>query len=86
MNRRAFIERILAPALALGGVFFLSGCGKNPEVPRSGNQEKLWKLATTPEKVEEPLEPSYSKDTPAFYRDASLGKVDPSFTPKTGGG
>jgi hypothetical protein len=86
MNRRAFIERILAPALALGGVFFLSGCGKNPEVPRSGNQEKLWKLATTPEKVEEPLELSYTKDTPAFYRDASLGKVDPSFTPKTGGG
>jgi len=86
MNRRAFIERILAPALALGSVLFLSGCGKNPEVPRSGNQEKLWNLATTPEKVEEPLELSYAKDTPAFYRDASLGKVDPSFTPKTGGG
>ena len=86
MNRRAFIERILAPALALGGVLFLSGCGKNPEVPQSGNQEKLWKLATTPQRAEEPLELSYAKDTPAFYRDASLGKVDPSFTPKTGGG
>ena len=86
MNRRAFIERILAPALALGGVLFLAGCGKTREVPRSGNQEKLWKLATTPQKAEEPLELSYVKDTPAFYRDASLGKVDPSFTPKTGGG
>ena len=86
MNRRNFIERILAPALALGGVFYLSGCRKNPEVPRSGNQEKLWKLATGAEKVEEPLEPGYAKGTPALYRDASLGKVDPSFVPKTGGG
>jgi len=86
MNRRAFIEKIIAPALALGGVFFLTGCEKIPEVPRSGNQEKLWKLATTPGKTEEPLELSYAKDTPAFYRDASLGKVDPSFAPKIGGG
>ncbi len=86
MNRRAFIEKILAPAMALGGVFLLAGCREKPEVPRTGNQEKLWKLATTPEKAEEPLELPYAKDTPAFYRDASLGKVDPSFTPKTGGG
>jgi hypothetical protein len=86
MNRRAFIEKIIGPALAIGGVLFLAGCKKNPEVPRSGNQEKLWKLATSPQKPEEPLELSYAKDTPAFYRDASLGKVDPSFAPKTGGG
>jgi hypothetical protein len=86
MNRRAFIKKVVAPALAFGGVLFLTGCGKNSEVPRSGNQDKLWKLATTPEKVEESLELSYAKDTPAFYRDASLGKVDPSFAPKTGGG
>jgi hypothetical protein len=86
MNRRAFIEKVIAPALAFGGVLLLAGCGKSPDPPRSGNQEKLWKLATTPEKVEEPLELPYAKDTPAFYRDASLGKVDPSFAPKTGGG
>lgn len=86
MNRRAFIEKIIAPALAFGGVLLLAGCEKNPEVPRSGNQEKLWKLATTPEKTAEPLELTYAKDTPAFYRDASLGKVDPSFAPKIGGG
>jgi len=86
MDRRAFLEKIIAPALALGGALFLAGCGKNPEVPRSGNQEKLWRLAMAKEKVEEPLELSYAKDTPALYRDASLGKVDPSFAPKTGGG
>lgn len=86
MDRRAFIEKFIAPALALGGVLLLAGCRKNPDLPRSGNQEKLWKLATTAEKVEEPLELPYAKDTPAFYRDASLGKVDPSFAPKTGGG
>jgi len=37
-------------------------------------------------KAEEPLELSYAKDTPALYRDASMGKADPSFVPKVGGG
>ena len=80
------MEKIIGSALAAGGILFFAGCRKSTEVPRSGNQEKLWKLATNPEKVEEPLELPYAKGTPAFYRDASLGKVDPSFAPKTGGG
>jgi hypothetical protein len=86
MNRRTFIEKIIGSALAIGGVLLFAGCRKNPELPRSGNQEKLWNLATNPQKTEEPLELPYAKDTPAFYRDASLGKADPSFAPKTGGG
>jgi hypothetical protein len=86
VNRRTFIEKIIGSILAVGGVLFLSACRKNPEIPRSGNQEKLWNLATSPQKPEEPLELPYAKGTPAFYRDASLGKVDPSFAPKTGGG
>ena len=86
MNRRAFIEKIIASALAASGVLFLAGCKKNPENQRSGNQEKLWKLVTAKERTEEPLQPAYAKDTPALYRDASLGKIDPSFTPKIGGG
>jgi hypothetical protein len=86
MNRRSFLERLIAPAFAFGAVLFLSGCGKQADLSRPGNQDKLWKLATGAEIPEVPLQPSYVKDTPVFYRDASLGKVDPSFTPKTGGG
>jgi hypothetical protein len=29
---------------------------------------------------------AYSKNTPALYRDASMGKADPSFIPKVSGG
>lgn len=46
-------------------------------------------MALAPGKTEKPLVPNYVKDTkdmPAFYRDASLGKVDPNFQPKIGGG
>lgn len=85
MDRRAFVERLLA-ALALGGILLTAGCKKQDLTPRFGNQDKLWELTVKAEVPEEPLVPNYSKDTPAFYRDASLGKVDPSFTPKTGGG
>ncbi len=85
MDRRAFIEKMLA-ALALGGIFLSAGCQKNEKVARHGNEEKLWNLAIGQEKAEESLDLSYAKDTPAFYRDASLGKIDPSFIPKTGGG
>ncbi len=85
MERRVFIEKLLA-ALAMGGGFLAGGCVQKEKSTRSGNQEKLWKLATGQEKAEESLEPAYVKDTPAFYRDASLGKIDPSFTPKVGGG
>jgi len=85
MERRAFIEKLLA-ALALGGVFLATGCKKEEKIPRPGNQDKLWDLIAGRGKTDETLELAYAKDTPAFYRDASLGKVDPSFTPKTGGG
>ena len=40
--------------------------------------------AQTPSQA--PLELAYAKDTPAFYRDASLGREDPNFKPKIGGG
>jgi hypothetical protein len=36
--------------------------------------------------MEEPIGLAYVKDTPALYRDASMGKADPSFVPKIGGG
>ena len=85
MERRAFIERLLA-ALALGSVFLAGGCAKKEKSSRFGNEEKLWKLAAGQEKTEETLELAYAKDTPAFYRDASLAKQDPSFKPQVGGG
>ena len=86
MERRAFIEKLIA-AISVGGVFLLAGCQKKEDrIPRSGSEDPLWKLAQGQSKVEEPLELAYAKGTPAFYRDASLGKIDPSFAPKTGGG
>ena len=85
MDRRTFIESILA-ALAVGGISIFSGCGKKENPARLGNQEKLWKMASAPEKMEEPLDLAYAKDTPAMFRDASMGKEDPSFKPKIGGG
>ena len=86
MDRRRFIEFGIA-ALAAGAAAMLAGCGKTEAVPHlGGNQEKLWTLTTASGKVSEPLDLAYTKNTPAFYREASLGKVDPNFKPKTGGG
>jgi hypothetical protein len=85
MDRRTFIESIFA-ALAVGGVSILAGCSKKGNSPRLGNEDKLWKMASAPEKSEVPLDLAYAKDTPAIYRDASMGKEDPSFKPKIGGG
>lgn len=85
MERRAFLEKLLA-GLALSSIFLTGGCAKKEQDQKFGNQEKLWKLAAAQEKVDEPMELAYAKDTPALYRDASLGKADPSFTPKVGGG
>jgi hypothetical protein len=84
MERRAFIEMI--SAIALGGIFLVAGCKKEETIPRAGNQDKLWQMATGQMKAEEPLELAYAKDTPALFRDASMGKADPSFKPQTGGG
>jgi hypothetical protein len=85
MERRRFIEGFFS-ALAIGGLLFLGGCGKKEKPSRFGNQEKLWELAAGQRKVEEPVELAYSKNTPALYRDASMGKADPSFVPKVAGG
>jgi hypothetical protein len=85
MDRRKFIEQFFI-GLVLGGIFFMAGCAKEEKAQKLGNEEKLWKLAATPGKAEEPLALAYAKDTPAFYRDASLAKEDPSFKPQVGGG
>jgi hypothetical protein len=85
MERRIFIQRLFE-GLALGGLLLLVGC-KGKEKPAAfGNQEKLWNLVSGQQKIEEPLELAYSKETPALYRDASMGKADPNFVPKLVGG
>jgi hypothetical protein len=85
MDRRRFIE-ISVAALAAGAAAILAGCSKTEAIPLMGNQEKLWKMTAASEKVTEPVDLAYAKNTPALYRDASFGKVDPNFKPKTGGG
>ena len=85
MDRRAFIERFF-PVLALGSILLLGGCQKGEKPSGFGNEERLWQLANGQEKLEEPTELAYAKKTPALYRDASMGKADPSFVPKVSGG
>ncbi len=88
MERRPFIERLVS-LLAVGGLMALAGCGKEKKPEKAvgfGNQEKLWQLAEGRGKSEEPIELFFSKNTPALYRDASMGKADPSFVPKVAGG
>ena len=85
MERRRFIEKLFS-VLALGSLLLLVGCGKEKTPARVGNQEKLWQSMTAQQKMEEPIELAYAKDTPAKYRDASMGKADPNFVPKLTGG
>lgn len=85
MERRQFIESFFS-LLGLAGLLVLAGCGKSEKPPGFGNQEKLWRLAEGQGKLEEPIVLSYSKDTPALFRDASMGRADPSFVPKVAGG
>jgi len=85
VDRRRFIELGIA-ALAAGAAAMVTGCSKTEAVPKLGNQEKLWKMTDASEKMTEPVDLAYAKNTPAFYRDASFGKEDPNFKPKTGGG
>lgn len=85
MERRAFIEKVLS-ALALSSLVVLGGCGKKETPSGHGNQENLWKLVTGEEKMDQPVDLAYAKETPALYRDASMGKADPNFVPKVGGG
>jgi hypothetical protein len=76
----------LFEALALGGLFLFVGCEAKEKPAAFGNQEKLWQLMSGQQKTEEPIELTYSKETPALYRDASMGKADPNFVPKLTGG
>jgi hypothetical protein len=85
MERRRFIERLFS-ALAIGSLLLLGGCGKTEKPSGFGNEEKLWQMVAGQKKLEEPVELAYSKNTPALYRDASMGKADPSFIPKVSGG
>jgi hypothetical protein len=90
MDRRRFFERFF-PFLALvGGAVLLGtgGCEKyqHKQFKKFGNQEKLWQLAAGEGKLEEPVELAYAKETPALFRDASMGKADPNFVPKVTGG
>ena len=85
MERRQFIERLFS-LFGLAGLLVLAGCGRSEKSAVFGNQEKLWQLAEGQGKVEEPIVLSYSKNTPALYRDASMGRADPSFVPKVAGG
>jgi|WetSurSiteA1Bulk_404760.scaffolds.fasta_scaffold38061_2 hypothetical protein len=90
MDRRRFFERVF-PFLALVGGALLLGAGgcekyQHKQFKKFGNQEKLWQLATGKEKLEEPVDLAYAKETPALYRDASMGKADPNFVPKVTGG
>ena len=89
MERRKFLKEFF-PFLALGGFLLLGagGCDKygHKEMKKFGNEEKLWQLSAGKEKLEEPLELAYAKNTPVLYRDASMGKADPNFVPKLTGG
>jgi len=76
----------LFEALALGGLFLLVGCKAKEKPVAFGNQEKLWNLVSGQQKIEESVELAYSKETPALYRDASMGKADPNFVPRLTGG
>jgi hypothetical protein len=85
MERRRFLERLLS-GLVVGGLLLSLGCSKTEPTERTGNQEVLWQLITGQKQGEEPIELSYTKGTPALYRDASMGKPDASFVPKVSGG
>ena len=85
MERRKVIQGILS-LMALGGMLLSVGCSKTEKSPVFGNQDRLWQLTSGQAQVDEPIDPAYAKETPALYRDASMGKADPSFTPKVTGG
>jgi hypothetical protein len=85
MDRRKFFAFAVG-AVATGALSILGGCGKTENVPKLGNQENLWKMTAASQKLNEPVDLAYAKNTPALFRDASFGKEDPNFKPKTGGG
>jgi hypothetical protein len=86
MERRGFVKLGIV-GLLVGAISVLTGCGRTESTPkRLGNQERLWRMTSASEKVNEPVDLTYAKNTPALYRDASFGKDDVNFKPKTGGG
>ena len=85
MDRRNFFLFAVG-AIATGCLSMIGGCGRREDAPRLGNEERLWRMAAGSEKLNEPVELAYAKNTPALFRDASFGKADPNFKPKTGGG
>ena len=85
MERRGFVKLGIAGLLACA-VPVLASCGKTESSSKLTNQEKFWSAAASSEEVKEPIDLAYAKNTPAFFKDASFGKADPNFKPKTGGG
>jgi hypothetical protein len=85
MERRRLVKGLFT-ILTIGGLLILGGCKEEEKLLGFGNQGKLWQLTTAESKMEEPIDLTYAKDTPALYRDASMGKADPNFVPKLTGG
>jgi hypothetical protein len=90
MDRRSFFGIGLA-AVAVGVVSaFGNGCSRHEDAPAAprglGNEEKHWRMVEGSEKLNEPVDLPYAKNTAVVYRDASFGKEDPSFKPQVGGG
>ena len=86
MERRTFIKYGLL-ALAAGVTAVTTNVyDRAVSGERQVDEHKLWKTAMEGGQKDVPLELAYAKDTPVFYRDASLGTVDPGFIPRTGGG
>ena len=55
MDRRKLFGFAVA-ALAAGAVSVLGGCSKTENVPKLGNQDKLWKMTAASEKLAEPVD------------------------------
>jgi hypothetical protein len=84
MDRRTLIQKFLS-VLTLGSVFLLIACKRQEKVKRFGNEGKLWDLASGRRKPAEAVETNYGQKA-ALFRDASMGKADPSFVPRVSGG
>lgn len=85
MDRRYFIK-YASGILALAGVAILGGCTQKEEPQRLGNQTSNWEMVMGKKEIDEPLIPPYAENSPAAYRDASLGRMTPGFQPQTAGG
>jgi hypothetical protein len=84
MDRRTLIQKCLS-VLTLGSIFLLIVCRRQEKVKRFGNEGKLWDLASGQGKSAEAIETNYAQKT-VLFRDASMGKADPSFVPRVSGG